>query len=391
MNKQLDLEHDSLSKLFFSFAAPSILGMLIVSAQIMIDGLFLSAKVGALGLAAVNLSMPVISIMLSIALMIVSGGIVITGVAKGSKDEKLAAGFTTLTITIYATVLASLSAIILLNIDAVCNALGATGQIHSYVRSYLGYMAGGAVLYCLPNLTEAFARLNGRPNFVLVSGIICLSINVILDYLFIFRLDMGMSGAALATIGANTTAAIILSPLVKCARIRGTLRDIKNIFFNGSSEMITAVSAALATYLFNIILMRKTGAVGVAALTIVFYINMIVNMSLFGLAQSLQPLVAYNLGAKSYIKIRKLLRIALASGGTIGISIYLAVQLLDKSIVKAFANGNTELITIASIAVSYVTIHYLFSYSNIVMGTLHTARERPKETDVGMLAKHASE
>lgn len=382
MSKPINLETDNLKKLFFRFAGPSILGMLIVSMQIMIDGFFVSLKIGATGLAAVNLSMPIISIVLSVALMIISGGIVITGIAKGSKNETKAAGLTSLTLLTYNIVLIVLSAVIVLNLDAVCLLLGAKGELLPYVKSYLGTMVAGSILFCIPNLTEAFARLAGRPNKVLLSGIICLSANVLFDYILVYRLDMGMRGAAFATITANTIAGIILWPTIKFGKIVGSLREVRSIFFNGSSEMLTAVSAALATYLFNIILLRELGIVGVAALTIVFYINIIVNMSLFGLAQSLQPLIAYNLGAERIDRVKRLLNIALVSGGSIGLGVYLIVMMFKAPIVGAFSANNLELTATASIAASYVCIHYLFSFANIIACAFHTAIERPIESAI---------
>lgn len=387
MQKPINLETGDLKNLFFRFAGPSILGMLIVSAQIMIDGLFLSAKVGAMGLAAVNLSMPVINTMISVALMIVSGGIVISGVALGAKDNARAAGLTTLTLALYTVTLGILSALVVLNLDSLCSILKAEGELAAYVRPYLGIMAGASVLFCIPNLTEAFARLAGRPNYVLVSGIICLSANVLLDYLLIFRLNMGMSGAAIATVAANTISGIIVSRQIKFGRIVGGLREVWSIFFNGSSEMLTAVSAAFATYLFNVILMRELGHLGVAALTIVFYINMMVIMSMFGLASSLQPLISYNLGARNIVKIKRLLHIALVSAGAICIGVYLAVQIFKTPIVGAFAGGDFELIAIATEAASILTIHYLFLFANIVAVAFHTAIERPIESAVIAIAR----
>ncbi len=382
MPRPINIETENLRKLFFRFAAPSILGMLIVSMQIMIDGFFVSLKVGTVGLAAVNISMPIISIIISIALMIISGGIVITGIAKGSKNETRAAGLTSLTLLIYTIVLALFSLLITLNLDSVCTLLKAQGELRPYVREYLGIMAGGAVFFCIPNLTEAFARLAGRPNKVLLSGIICLSANVLLDYILVYRLDWGMKGAAFATISANITAGIILWPAIKFGKIVGSMREVRNIFFNGSSEMLTAVSAALATYLFNVILLREIGTTGVAALTIVFYINIIVNMSLFGLAQSLQPLIAYSLGAKRIDKVRELLNIALVSGAAIGFSIYLVVLIFKQAIVGAFSSNNAELLALASIAAGYVCVHYLFSFVGVIACAFHTAIEKPIESAI---------
>ncbi|MDD4141222.1 MAG: MATE family efflux transporter [Bacteroidales bacterium] len=383
------LSHNNITRQFFKFSIPSILGMLIVSMQIMIDGIFLSKGVGPLGLAAVNLAMPLINFILSICLMIVAGGIVLTGIAKGENRNDDARGYTTMTFVLLIVTLTVISLAFLVDFNAVCRLLGANDELMPYITPYLRTILIASVFFCIPNFTEAFTRLNGRPNFVLISGCICLSVNVLLDYLFIMKFGWGMRGAAIATCIANSTAAITLFPFVKMGKIKGTWNDIKNIYFNGSSEMITSVSASVSMYAFNIILMKYIGAMGVAALTIVFYINMIVTMSLFGLSQALYPLVSYNLGAKNLNNIKKLLNVAMAFGASIGIGVYLIVLFTKGHIIRIFTGSNEDLFQLAFVATTYVTIHYLFSFYNIIAGTFHTAVERPVESAVIALCRSA--
>lgn len=381
------LKHQNITLQFFKFAIPSILGMLIVSVQIMVDGIFLSKGVGPLGLAAVNLSMPLINFILSVCLMIISGGVVLTGIAKGEDKENYARGYTTLTLVLIIVTLTAISLCFLIDFNAVCRLLGANDELLPYIKPYLRTILTASIFFCIPNFTEAFTRLNGRPNFVFLSGCICLSVNVLLDYLFIFKYGWGMRGAAIATCIANSTAAITLFPFVPMGKIKGKWKEIKNIYFNGSSEMLTSVSASISMYAFNIVLMKYIGAMGVAALTIVFYINMIVNMSLFGLSQALYPLVSYNLGAKNLCNIKKLLNVAMGFGASIGIGIYLIVLFTKGHIIRIFTGDNEELFQLAFIATTYVTIHYLFSFFNIVAGTFHTAIERPVESAVIALCR----
>lgn len=242
------------------YAAPSIVGMLIVSAQMMIDGMFVSRGVGPLALAAVNISMPLINAMLSVAIMIISGGIVICGIAKGQDDDRLVRGYTTLTFIVLVVTLTLISVVVLCLLKKICYMLGSNDEVYPYVRTYLGIMTGAIIFYVIPNFTEAFTRLAGKPNKVFTSGVICCVVNVVLDYVFVMRLRWGMAGAAVATCIANTSAAVVLSPNVRFGRLTGTWRDIRRIFFNGSSEMLTSVSASVTMFFFNIVLMKNIGA-----------------------------------------------------------------------------------------------------------------------------------
>ena len=126
--------------------------------------------------------------------------------------------------------------------------------------------------------------------------------------------------------------------------------------------------------------MRDIGPKGVAALTIVCYFNFIVNMSIFGLSQALYPLMSYSLGAKDYRRIKSLLFNSILFGGCIGVGVYLIVLLFKQCIVGAFSEGDFELHELAMVATTYVTLHYLVSFINIVASSFHTAIERPLES-----------
>ena len=380
-------QRESTRRQLLRYALPSIIGMLIVGVQTIIDGLFVSRGVGALGLAAVNLSMPLISVMLSVAIMIISGGIVIAGIAQGRGDEERVKGYTTLTLTVLLVTILFLSALVALDLKRLCYFLGSNDEVYPFVRQYLGIIGCGFIFYCIPNFTEAFTRLRGKPNWVFTSGVICCVVNVVLDYFFVLRFGWGVAGAAIATCIANTTAALVLLHNVRFGKLVGGKREIGKIFYNGSSEMLTSVSAAVTTYIFNIVLMREIGPKGVAALTIVCYLNFIVNMSIFGLSQALYPLMSYSVGAKDYKRIKSLLFNSMLFGGCIGFGVFLVVLVFKHGIVSAFSNGDAELQALATVATTYVTLHYLVSFINIIASSFHTAIERPLESVIIALCR----
>ena len=378
----VNFDNKNLTKLFLRFALPSILGLLLVSFQVIIDGIFVSVAVGPLGLAAINLSLPLINIVMSVALMIICGGVVIAGIARGNGDEILSRGYTSLAFLVFTTTMLSLSMLILLNLDFFINILGADEELRPFVKDYLSVMIGGAFFYCFPIFTEGFARLINRPKLVLLSGFVSVALNVILDYIFVIRMDLGLRGAGFATFTASGCAALALLPFLKFGKIKGTWIEVRRIFFNGSSEMLTSISSAVTTYVFNLVLLKYIGTLGVSALTIVMYINILMNFTIFGLAQALQPLVAYNIGARRINVIKRLLFISLSIGCVAGVSVYLTVLIFKNQIIGVFTNENIELFELTKTAATYITIHYLFSFGNIILGSFHTAIERPIESAV---------
>ena len=144
--------------------------------------------------------------------------------------------------------------------------------------------------------------------------------------------------------------------------------------------MLSVVSSTFAMYLFNLVIMDKIGVLGVSALTIVFYINQLLNISLYGLSQALQPLVAYNLGARHLDKIKKVLKVSLITGGSLGVIAYVGSHLWGTFIIKIFSKGNQELIDLAGTALFYVSFAYLISFANIISTSFLTSIEKPLES-----------
>ena len=391
MSKRNALETENITKLFFKFAIPSIFGMLIVSLEIMIDGMFLGRNVGPLGLAAVNLSMPLINFLMSVGLMICVGGGVITSIYFGKKKLNKARELTSITLMLLIGVLEFLSLIVLINLDFFINFLGANEEVYPYVRAYMIPMMIGAFFYTSPIFTETFVKIEEKPNLVFVSGSVCLTFNALLDYLFIQKFQWGMVGGATATLLACMFGFLALLPNLHFKLPQKSLRiyikDIKNIFFNGSSEMLSVVSSTFAMYLFNLTLMKKIGVLGVSALTIVFYINQMLNISLYGLSQALQPLVAYNLGARHLDKIKKVLRVSLITGGALGTVAYIGSHIWGSFIIGIFSKGNQELMSLAKTALFYISFAYLISFLNIISTSFLTSIEKPIESVVVSLGR----
>lgn len=381
------MNNESIKKTFFKFAVPSIVGLLIVSMQTMIDGIFVGNYVGPRGLAAINISMPYVNILMSVGMMITAGGGVISAIYLGRKDKRKAGEGAAFTLLSLVAILGSITVLSLIFIDKLIVFLGADTTLFPMVKAYLAPMVTLIIFYCAPIYTETFARIGGRPNAVFLSGTVCCLTNILLDYIFIGILGWGISGAAYATGIANLLGSLALIGLffkersgIQLYKPVGDLKLLKNILYNGSSEMLTVVSTAVATFLFNRIIMEYIGEMGVSALTIVFYVNNIVNISLYGLAQALQPIVSYNLGARRVDRIYDVLKISLTTGGIIGLASFILMKFYSKSLIQLFTKGDLELTNLALEATGYFIFAYLISFINIISSSFHTAVEKPLES-----------
>ena len=392
--KKVSFENGSVKKLFFSFAVPSIIGMLIVSMQMMIDGFFVANTVGAQGLAAINLSMPVVSFVMSTAMMICAGGGVYCSIALGNNQKRKANEIFSFTFAVYLTILGSFSLIGFIFIDEIIKVLGATSSLAVMVKPYLLTMLLLNIFYNFPIFTETFIKIANKPHFVFISCFTCFTGNVIGDYIFIVKLGMGVFGAALATCLADGIAGLILMrqyiksrSAVSLVKPKGDRNLLGKILYNGSSEMLTVVSSAVATFIFNLILMKRIGEIGVSALTIVFYVNAVVGICLYGLSQALQPIVSYNLGAKRIDKIKEVLRTAFVTGAGIGIFFFIVMKLKSSFVVEIFSKGNIELELLTKEVLNIVVFQYLFSFVNITASSFLTAIEKPLESGIVAFAR----
>lgn len=376
------LDTGCVKSLFFKFAVPSIIGMLVVAIQTMIDGMFIAQVLGAKGLAAVNLSMPLITFFTSLTLMISSGGSVIAGIYLGEKNEKRASEIISFTFVIFLIMIGIISLISLFYFNNIMNFLGVDIGLVAYVKPYLYNMILLGILSNSPILTETFMRVLGRPNLTFLSGTVCLIGNVALDYLFIIEFQWGMSGAAIATCVANGIGAVVLLKFFKFERPRGSWKILKEILYNGSSEMLTLISSAVTIYIFNIAVLKTIGELGVSALTVVFYINSLVNISLYGLSAALQPIVSYNLGARRIEKIYEVLKISLITGSAVGIISFIFMKFYSQPLIEIFSKGNSSLASLTKEVISYFTFAYTISFVNIISGSFHTAIGKPLESAI---------
>lgn len=384
---KLSLENTSIPKLFFRFALPSVLGMLIVSMQMMVDGFFIANTVGAAGLAAINLSIPVINLYTSIAMMICAGGAVYTSIELGKGNFERGNEVFSFTFSAYIVILGVLSFLGAIFIDEIIYLLGTNSELIPYVKPYLLTMLILNLLFNFPIFSEIFVKVGELPNYVFVSSIICITGNVIGDYILIIKLGMGVFGAAFATALANGTAGFVLLTRffkgrcrLKFTKPKGDRQLLGKILYNGSSEMLTLVSSAVTTYVFNLLLMKYIGALGVSALTIVFYVNNILNICLYGLDQAMQPIVSFNLGAKRFDKIKEVLRITLISGATLGVFFFGVMKFKSDFIVKIFSKGNLDLEILTMEVLGIVIFQYLVSFINVAAIGFLTALEKPFES-----------
>jgi len=316
----MSVTEDKVSSIFFQYAIPSVLGMLAISSASIVDGFFVGNYVGASGLAAINISLPIFSLLFGLSLMLAVGSSVVSGKLMGegnSKNASIIFSKTVFSVTIFSFFICT---ILFLNIETILHLFGATQELTLIAIDYLSVMLFFLPFLMIGIVLDYFVRVDSRPKLAFVALLLSAVLNVILDWIFIAYLDKGIFGAALATGISQLALIVILLPhffskhaTLKFVKPIGNYIQIVKAAGNGASEFVNETSIGITTLVFNYVMIKTLGVEGVAAFTIINYILWIGVMINFGVSDSLQPIISKNFGAQKPQRIEDFLKFAIAS------------------------------------------------------------------------------
>jgi putative MATE family efflux protein len=380
----------SVPTVFFRYAIPEIVGMLAVSSAGLVDAIFLGNFVGTEALAAVNLAVPVWSLMFGLALMIAVGGSVVSGKYMGEQNQQAANEIFSKTVVVglgIGLVIAVLLGILF--IDPLAVALGATEEsLTEPLRIYLSMILWFTPFVMLEMVFFYFVRLDGQPTFAAAALIVGAVANILLDWLLIVHLEMGILGAGLATASGAVFVTLVLQPhfFSKRATVKFSgpffgFQGLGRAYLNGASEFANEASVGVTTFVFNWVMVTRMGVAGVAALTIVDYLLMAGLMISYGISDSLQPLVSQNFGARNTQRIVGFLRVAVVSSSVIGVVMISIILLIPEMLTRVFVGpGEEETIRIAATFLGFLWPAFLFNGLNILASAYLTSMQKPMQS-----------
>ena len=378
MNNSLGKEVTFLS--LIKFTLPTIIMMVFFSLYTIIDGIFVSRYIGSNALSAINIVYPVICILIGISVMMATGGSAIVAKFMGeAKDKEARESFTLITITsiIFGLIIAIFS---LIFIKQIIYLLGSTDSLYENSHTYLFTMLLFTPVIILKMLFDYFLITAGNPNLGLLSAIIGGVTNIILDYVLIVPLNMGLVGAALATCIGYSLPSII--GIIYFFNKKNTLHfakpkfNFKTILYscsNGSSEMVTQISSAVTTFLYNIIMIKLLGENGVASITIVLYAQFLLVSAYIGFTSGVSPHISYNLGSENKQQLYKIIKYSYIFIMLFSISTFIISKYLSPLLISIFAGNGTELYDITLNGFNLFQISFLLCGVNIFTSGMFTA------------------
>lgn len=381
------LENRHPLKEYSKYVAFNVLGMAGISCYILADTFFVSRALGAQGLAALNLALPIFNVIRGIGLMMGMGGATRYSILRGQKEPEHANRV--FSVVAAATFLCSLLFVGagLLFSGQIAMAFGASGSVLGTTSVYLKVLCCFAPFFMMNDMMICFIRNDGDPNLSMAAMVIGSLANILLDYVFIFPCGLGIFGAALAT-GMSPMIGLCLASLhwtrrphaLRFVRSRdafsaktaaGTLKISAAL---GFPSFITELSSGIVILVFNLLILDLAGNTRVAAYGVIANISLVVIAIYTGIAQGIQPLMSRAFGEGKMALVRKYLHYALWTIAAASVVIYGIVFFLADGITAIFnSEGNADLQAIAVTGLKLYFLAIVFAGTNISLAMYFTS------------------
>ncbi len=373
---QNPLGYEKLPKLLRTFAIPSIIAMVVSALYNIVDQIFIGQGVGYLGNAATNVAFPLTTICMAIALLLGVGGSARFSLKLGAGEEEEAARSTGNAISLM--ILSGIIYLIVIQIflTPMLKAFGSTSEVLPYATTYTRIIACGLPLLIFTNGTCSLARADGSPKYSMICMLVGAIINTILDPIFIFSLDMGIAGAAYATVIGQIVSCILAIRYIgkfkrihlkkEHFRLNGAL--CKELIPLGMSNSFNQLAMTLVQIVMNNSL-TYFGAMSVygseiplACCGIVMKINGILVSIIIGIIQGCQPIIGFNYGAQKYDRVKGIYKLSIVWSLVIcGIG-FIIFQVFPQQLISLFGDEGPEYMRFAE------RFLRIFLFMVIVMG-----------------------
>lgn len=316
MNTQ-DFLNKPVKQVFMRYLIPSVFATMVTSIYVLADTIIVGKGIGTIAVAALNIVLPLYNIFFGLGLLFGVGGSVLMSILRGEGDEKGSNAYFSTSLVAMCVVLALSLAFFTAFMEKIALVFGGTPETMPYIMDYMPYIVWGMGLFFFSSYLQTFIRNDGAPRlamYAVVSGGVA---NIILDYVFVYNFNMGMAGAAIATVmGSGLTVVILLTHFfTKKNNLHFSLKGvrpsfIKNIILNGFASFLIEVASGVTIFVFNIQLLKYAGNTGVSVYSIISNTAIVVVCLCKGINQAAQPLLSTNYGAGLYERTDKIRSLA---------------------------------------------------------------------------------
>ena len=400
MRDSIDFENMDISELFRKLLIPTVLGMVFSAAFIITDGIFVGKGIGSDALAAINITAPIVMAAAGMGLMFGTGASVVASIHLSQGKQKVASINITQALVFSSLLILVLSAFCFYFIEPIGRMLGSSERLLPLVVEYMHWYMPFLVAYILLLAGSFYVRLDGAPNYAMLCNVVGAVVNIVLDFVFIFVLEWGMMGAALATsLGMLCGGVMTVVYLTGYSRNIGfypikfsrksmmlARRNIGYMLKLGSSAFVNQASVALMMVLGNVVFIRYLGEDGVAAFSIACYIFPIVYMIYNATAQSALPIMSYNFGANSRERVREAFLLSMRTALTFGVLFTVLTALFKEDIITMFITPDCDTFDIAVKGLPLFAVGYaIFAFNVMGINYYQSVKQAHRATVITLL------
>lgn len=369
----MNLLTDNIRKVYFKYLLASMGSAVVTSIYSIVDTIAVGQYCGPDGTAAMAVISPIWSLTVFFGLLCGIGGAVLMSKAKGSGNDQTGNNFFTVAFISMIGITAILWVLIILFRRNLFFLFGANEEIMPLVLEYANWIVAFFPIFLLSPFLSAFIRNDNEPSLAMTAVIAGAVFNVFGDWFFVFPMDMGMTGAALATAIGNAIQLIILcshffskSCNLKFIKPRNLRRNMLKIFSAGASSGLLELATAILISLFNYKIMKYSGATTLAVYGVICTCSSLFQALFGGVGQAVQPIVSTNYGAQQSKRIQKTLRMSVITVMLIGVIFTLIGFLFPTALVKLFMSATPEVLEIAPNIIRVYFSSFLFMGINVL-------------------------
>ncbi len=368
----MNLDNEKEINLYIKYLLPTICAMVFNAIYIITDTLMIGKGIGEEGLVALNLLLPIFSAYFGIGYLFGVGGSVLLSVAKGKKDEDEQKRIFSTTVTVAAVtgVLVSLIPFIMQN--KLYRILGATDENIRITREYGSIMFAFGWVYILQTVINCFVRNDEAPRRSMAGTIVGSCTNVVLDYIFIYKCNMGMSGAIIATVIGNA-----LNMLIAASHLLSrnnnlhygigsiSIGRVKKIIINGASPCFNEVAWGIVVFVFNLQIVKYFGNYGLVIYSIISNTLIVTNSFMNSAGNAMQPLVSYSIGAGNKERVRKFTKIGFVTITIFAIIMYGVIYGFTNRLIHLFVKPSEIVVKEGIPAIRIYFLSMFFAMVNV--------------------------
>lgn len=385
---------ESVSKIFFRYLIPAILANMVTSIYILADTIIIGKGIDTLAMAALNIILPLFNIFFGVGLLFGVGGSVLMSIARGRGDEQLGKCYFTLSIILNAITCLILTVLLWIFMEPVVLFLGATEATLPYIRDYAPYVILGLSAFAFSSLLQTFVRNDGAPRLAMIAVVSGGVLNVILDLIFVFPLQMKMAGAAIASvIGSLCTICILLLHFLSKTNglnfsLKGfSLSCIGRIFQNGFTSFLVDITSGIVMFVFNIKILEYAGDNGVSMYGVICNTAIIVVCLCNGINQAAQPILSTNYGAGFTKRIGQIRSLGIKTALIICALPTILGLIMPNMFTYIFLNPNEEILAMSPSAIRIYFIGFLAMGINMFVVGYFQSTAKPKLSLLVCLAR----